>query len=238
MLPEMPDRKEMGRYVALGQIGLEMVAPIVVGLVMDHYLGWTPWAIDRRRRPGIVRRIRASGAFVEQNGREGFLPIRSGVPVIRRLLFLVGGSAAFWLLVGLPARHLGGGDSALVFLGTALLLCLVPGHRHADLGRASACGRSPDKQIDPGPGRHRRSHGLRSAGRLDALSVGPVLSAANPVFLIWLVVGYLFTLALDMTLLLAGRPEHGTGNVDDEVHDFGECRNGRAHNAQPIRSST
>ncbi len=44
MFPEMPDRKEMGRYLALSQIGLEMVVPIVVGLVVDHYLGWTPWA--------------------------------------------------------------------------------------------------------------------------------------------------------------------------------------------------
>jgi F0F1-type ATP synthase assembly protein I len=41
----MPDRNDMGRYVALSQIGLEMVAPIVVGLVLDHYLGWRPWAL-------------------------------------------------------------------------------------------------------------------------------------------------------------------------------------------------
>lgn len=45
MFPEMPDRKEMGRYVALSQIGLEMVAPILVGLVVDHYLGSAPWAL-------------------------------------------------------------------------------------------------------------------------------------------------------------------------------------------------
>lgn len=45
MFPEMPDRKELGRYLALSQIGLEMVAPIVVGLLLDRYLGWTPWAL-------------------------------------------------------------------------------------------------------------------------------------------------------------------------------------------------
>jgi F0F1-type ATP synthase assembly protein I len=45
MLPELPDRNEMGRYAALSQVGLEMVAPIVLGLVLDHYLGWTPWAV-------------------------------------------------------------------------------------------------------------------------------------------------------------------------------------------------
>jgi F0F1-type ATP synthase assembly protein I len=45
MFPEMPDRKELGRYLALSQIGLEMVVPILVGLALDHYLGWTPWAL-------------------------------------------------------------------------------------------------------------------------------------------------------------------------------------------------
>ena len=38
------DPKEMGRYVALGQVGLEMVIPIGLGLALDYYLGWTPWA--------------------------------------------------------------------------------------------------------------------------------------------------------------------------------------------------
>jgi F0F1-type ATP synthase assembly protein I len=45
MFPEMPDRKEMGRYVALSQIGLEMIAPIILGLIIDRYLGSTPWAL-------------------------------------------------------------------------------------------------------------------------------------------------------------------------------------------------
>jgi F0F1-type ATP synthase assembly protein I len=45
MLPELPDRKDMGRYVALGQIGMEMVAPIVAGLVVDHYFGSRPWGV-------------------------------------------------------------------------------------------------------------------------------------------------------------------------------------------------
>ena len=45
MLPEMPNRKELGRFVALSQVGMEMVAPIVIGLILDHYLGSTPWAL-------------------------------------------------------------------------------------------------------------------------------------------------------------------------------------------------
>jgi F0F1-type ATP synthase assembly protein I len=45
MFPELPDRKELSRYLALGQVGLEMVAPIVLGLLLDWYVKWTaPWA--------------------------------------------------------------------------------------------------------------------------------------------------------------------------------------------------
>jgi F0F1-type ATP synthase assembly protein I len=39
----LPDPKELGRYYALSQIGLEMVAPIGLGLVLDYYLNWSPW---------------------------------------------------------------------------------------------------------------------------------------------------------------------------------------------------
>lgn len=54
MLPELPDRKEIGRYLALSQIGLEMVAPIVAGLAADHYLGWTPWGLIAGAVLGLV----------------------------------------------------------------------------------------------------------------------------------------------------------------------------------------
>lgn len=54
MLPELPDRKEIGRYLALSQIGLEMVAPIIAGLVVDHYLGWTPWGLIAGAVLGLV----------------------------------------------------------------------------------------------------------------------------------------------------------------------------------------
>lgn len=58
MLPGLPDRGEMGRYAALSQIGLEMVAPIVVGLLLDRYFGLTPWALIVGAVLGLV------GAFV------------------------------------------------------------------------------------------------------------------------------------------------------------------------------
>lgn len=128
--------------------------------------------------------------------------------MIRRLSFLVGGSAAFWLLVGLPARHLGGGDPAVVFLGTALLLCLAPAVATLVWGER-AFRQSADKQLILVLG----GTGVRMAF---VLLVGWMLYLWAPYyqrqasFLIWLLVGYLYTLALDMTLLLAGRPEAGT----------------------------
>jgi Putative F0F1-ATPase subunit Ca2+/Mg2+ transporter len=39
-----PDRKEMGYYLALAQVGVEMVAPIGLGLALDLWLGWLPVA--------------------------------------------------------------------------------------------------------------------------------------------------------------------------------------------------
>lgn len=45
MFPGPGDPKELSRYLALGQVGLEMVAPIVLGLVLDSYLGWSPWGV-------------------------------------------------------------------------------------------------------------------------------------------------------------------------------------------------
>ena len=41
----LPDGKDLGRYVAIGQVGLEMVVPIGVGLAVDYYLGWAPWGV-------------------------------------------------------------------------------------------------------------------------------------------------------------------------------------------------
>jgi formate-dependent nitrite reductase membrane component NrfD len=40
----VPDPKQLGLYLTLGQIGMEMVAPLVIGLILDDQLGWTPWA--------------------------------------------------------------------------------------------------------------------------------------------------------------------------------------------------
>jgi F0F1-type ATP synthase assembly protein I len=44
-MPEgQPDPKELGYYFTLAHVGLEMVAPMGLGIALDHYFGWTPWA--------------------------------------------------------------------------------------------------------------------------------------------------------------------------------------------------
>ena len=42
---QQPDSKEIGRLMALSQIGFEMVVPIGVGLYLDDRLGWAPWGV-------------------------------------------------------------------------------------------------------------------------------------------------------------------------------------------------
>jgi F0F1-type ATP synthase assembly protein I len=45
MPDQTPDAKELGYYLTLSQVGLEMVAPLVVGAIIDSYTGWSPWAL-------------------------------------------------------------------------------------------------------------------------------------------------------------------------------------------------
>src|SRR4051812_41248233 len=39
------DPKDLARYLAISQVGLEMAAPAGVGAVLDYYLGWSPWGV-------------------------------------------------------------------------------------------------------------------------------------------------------------------------------------------------
>jgi hypothetical protein len=49
-----PDPREMGRYFALAQVGLEMVVPIVIGILLDNNLGWKPWGVVGGAVLGLV----------------------------------------------------------------------------------------------------------------------------------------------------------------------------------------
>jgi hypothetical protein len=123
---------------------------------------------------------------------------------MRRVLLLIAGSLAFWLLVALPARALGGGDAAIVFSGTALLLCLVPAVGTL-IWAAWGLKEHPEQQVTVIVG----GSGLRM---FFVLCAGLLISKCVPYyeeqtsFWIWLLVFYCFTLALEMGLMLTVRP--------------------------------
>ncbi len=127
---------------------------------------------------------------------------------MRRVLLLVAGSLAFWLLTSLPFRILAedraAGTAAVVYAGTATLLCLVPTSLTLVWG-AAALRKAPEEQLVMVLG----GTGVRLFGVLlggFALFKGVPYFQAYPGFWAWLLVCYLFTLALEMALLLAGRP--------------------------------
>jgi heme/copper-type cytochrome/quinol oxidase subunit 3 len=125
--------------------------------------------------------------------------------VTRRLLVLIGGSLAFWILVALPARA-AWGDSAVVYSATALALCLVPAA--FTLAWATWAAKQPaDKQL---------TMVLGGTGvRLFGVAIGAVAliqwvpyfrQYETPGFWAYLAVFYLFTLILETILTVAGRP--------------------------------
>jgi hypothetical protein len=119
-----------------------------------------------------------------------------------RLLRLVGVTLIFWLLVALPARWLGGGDLAVLHSGTAGLLCLVPGV--AVLLWAGMSSNEPEQQLTVALG----SVSLRMffvLGGAFLLERTLPLYHGSLAFWIWVLVFYLFTLALETFLLLTGR---------------------------------
>lgn len=45
MAAKNSDSRETGLYFALGQAGIEMVAPLGIGLWLDYQFGWGPWGL-------------------------------------------------------------------------------------------------------------------------------------------------------------------------------------------------
>ena len=50
----LPDSKQLARYMELSQIGLEMVAPIGLGALLDYWIGWGPWSVITGAILGLV----------------------------------------------------------------------------------------------------------------------------------------------------------------------------------------
>lgn len=44
MPEEQPSPRETGLYFALGQVGIEMVVPLSIGVWLDYQFDWSPWA--------------------------------------------------------------------------------------------------------------------------------------------------------------------------------------------------
>jgi len=66
-----PDHKELGFYFALGQVGLEMVVPIVIGIAIDSYLNWTPWVTAGGAVLGLFGGLTHLVVLLNQRDRSG-----------------------------------------------------------------------------------------------------------------------------------------------------------------------
>jgi hypothetical protein len=121
--------------------------------------------------------------------------------VIRRLKLFMGAALVFWVVLSYPTLRLGGSE-ALAYSAVAAGLCLVPTVVSMILAEW-AVGRAPGNALWMLLG----GTGIRMAV---VLGVGLVVSArAVPgipeinvgAFWLWILVFYLFTLALEVTLL-------------------------------------
>jgi hypothetical protein len=122
------------------------------------------------------------------------------------LLLLFGGTLALWVLIALPARALVDDPESkarvIGYSGTTLFLCLIPTALTL-IWCSVALQQSPENQLTAVMG----GTGVRL---LSVLLAGWALHSnvafyQHDSFWNWLLGAYLFTLALEMTLLLSGR---------------------------------
>jgi hypothetical protein len=121
--------------------------------------------------------------------------------VKKRVGLLIGGTLLAWAIAAYPA-HLLGGDAALVYSVVALGLCLVPTALTL-LWAEWSYQQSPEQQLTIVLG----GTGVRMG---IVLGVGLLLYVLvpyfqQPGFWVWLLVFYLFTLALEIVLVVRGR---------------------------------
>jgi F0F1-type ATP synthase assembly protein I len=66
-MPERPPNpKELGQYVTLAQIGMEMVVPAGIGLLLDYYVGCRPWGVIGGAVLGLIGGLVHLVAIVNQ----------------------------------------------------------------------------------------------------------------------------------------------------------------------------
>jgi hypothetical protein len=119
--------------------------------------------------------------------------------VIKSLALLVGGTAALWLLAAYPA-HLLGGETGLVYSGAAALLCLVPTTLTLFWCQWALKGPPEQQLLAVMGGTVVRLLAVLGAAVALYLNV-PYLNSQG--FMLWVIVFYLITLTLEVSLLVA-----------------------------------
>ncbi len=74
------DSKELGFYIALSQVGLEMVTPIGLGWALDYFLGWRPWGIIGGAVFGLVGGMLHLVALLNRRENDKTAPPRQDAP--------------------------------------------------------------------------------------------------------------------------------------------------------------
>jgi F0F1-type ATP synthase assembly protein I len=80
MMQGAPDPKDVGRAYAMAQVGFEMVAPIGLGVALDYWLGWTPWATVAGAVLGFVGGLIHLVSMLNKDNRDGPSKPRAGSP--------------------------------------------------------------------------------------------------------------------------------------------------------------
>lgn len=70
MPEDRPTPRELGYYFSIAQVGLELAAFIGLGLVLDHYLGWSPWGVAGGTLLGFVGTLAHLIALVKRQEEE------------------------------------------------------------------------------------------------------------------------------------------------------------------------
>ena len=196
------DPKEVGRWIALASVGLEMVVPIGLGWLLDRYAGMDPWGVIGGVVVGFVGGVVHLMIMVnlqERRDRQKTSPPRKRA-YDRRLALLVLGCLSAWGALAYPAWLVGGKDGVLQS-AVAAGVCLVPAALSLLWGRR-ALRRGPEQVFLLLTGGLVLRIALVFAAAIVLSIVVPGLRHRE--FWLWIVIFYLVTLALDMALLLWG----------------------------------
>ena len=121
--------------------------------------------------------------------------------MVKPLLGLVVGAALFWGLLTYPARLLWPDDPTFLWSTTAALLCLVPTALTMAWARWAFRGKPEDQMVAVFGGTAVRMAVVLAVALVLSLNVE---AFGHQRFWIFVIVYYLFTLALEMALLVRG----------------------------------